>query len=435
MNQHLLNGGFFKQNMHKGKKQKILESVATYYLKSRDFNGTPMSSIGTPKNRELHIIRELVKQGLLSINFGDIHPNPHILAFEPEPVEEQLKKLNKSKPEYTCLYPTKQYLSKVVKRSSYSGKPFTLMLALGEPSLSFRVFDLSVLEVYRNDPRYDFDTDDIHGSLSVKSEYYEGGKLRKRDKIFIQTFGFAYDKSINKRAVAVYLHYLAELSAEHQQLWYNKMLKGKYYLHPDYHKSTMGIFPDKVSIFTAFTEELHHINKMCLLMGKPQLFKYEYQEDKKPRGFGFLLRPTLKEFNDFCHLLDKMISENINKSFFRRDISLDFEEILPNGKSKITTKGSLYLLEEWLRRVHFPDPKPKDEMIRIFKKVRKLRQIPAHEVQEDIFNQKYFKQQRKLIIDAYGAIRTLRLIFANHPRVKEYKDIPDWLFKGDIRIF
>jgi len=416
-------------------RENILQTVTNYYLKSRDFNGTPFNSVSLPGDGHTLIIRKLVRDGLLSINFGDIHPNPHIMAFEPEPIKVQLEKLKKNKLKYACLYPTKKYLDRMVNKSSYSDKPFTLMLALGEPSLGFRVFDPNVLELYRNDPRYNFDTDDVHGSLSVKFKYFENGKLRKRDNIFIQTFGFAYNKSLSKRAVAVYIYYLSGLSAEHQQFWYGKMLKGKYFLHPDYYRSTMGDFPDKVSIFTAFIEELHHINKMSSLMGRPMLFKEEYREDKKPRGFGFLLRPTLKEFNDFCHLLDKMVSENINKDFFKNDIPLNFEETLSGNKIKIIPKGSLVLLEEWLSRVHFPDPVPKNRMIKVFRSIRKLRQPPAHKVEEDIFNQKYFSKQRKLVIDAYSAIRTLRLIFANHPRVKGYKDIPDWLFKGDIRAF
>ena len=70
-------------------------------------------------------------------------------------------------------------------------------------------------------------------------------------------------------------------------------------------------------------------------------------------------------------------------------------------------------------------------MIKIFRKIRDLRIRPAHKVMNDMFEQKYFKQQRELIIEAYNAIRTLRLILANHPNTKKY-NIPEWLFKGEI---
>ena len=70
-----------------------------------------------------------------------------------------------------------------------------------------------------------------------------------------------------------------------------------------------------------------------------------------------------------------------------------------------------------------------------FRKVRKLRQKPAHAINENEFNQKYFTQQRKLVIEAYKAIRALRLILANHPRVINYKGVPEWLYKGEISTF
>ena len=54
--------------------------------------------------------------------------------------------------------------------------------------------------------------------------------------------------------------------------------------------------------------------------------------------------------------------------------------------------------------------KPIDEMIQTFQKIRRMRMKPAHKVDEDRFDQEYLKEQRKLIIDAYCAIRTLRLI-------------------------
>lgn len=413
-------------------KSKILKQVSDYYLKSRDFNGTSVSNIKLQVQNYLPAIEELVREGLISLNFGDRHPNPHILAFEPEPTETQLEKIKKVGLKYVCFYPTKKHLIKIVDKSKYLGKPFALMLALGEPQLSYKAFDLSVLEFYRNDPRYHYVTDDIQGSISIKSDFFKKGKVYKRDKIFVQTFGFAYNKSLTKRAVAVYIRYLYNLSPEHQQLWYNKMLRGKYLLHPDYYRSTMGNFPEKESIFTAFLEELHQINKMSVRMGKPNLFREDYSSKTKPKEFSFLIRPTLKEFNNFIHLLDKLLSENINKSFFKGELPLEFEEIMSDGRIKVTPKGTITLLKEWLERVSFPDPRPRDKMFKTLRKIRKLRQPQAHDVNDDIFDQKYFKQQRKLVIEAYDAIRTLRLIFANHPRVKDYDGVPEWLYKGEI---
>lgn len=417
-------------------KDKIIKQVTNYYLKSGDFNGIPIRDLKLADN-DLSLIEELIKEGVLTVNYGDKHPNPHILAFEPETVKILLEKLKRVDLTYACLYPTRKHLAVVIDKQKYAGRPFELMMALGAPQLSFRPFDLSVLEHYRNDPRYSFECDDIHGSLSIKSQFSKNGKVYKRDAVFIQTFGFAYNKTLTKRAVAVFICYLADLSSEHQQLWFNMMLKGKYLLHPDYLAASMGSWDFKESIFNAFIEELHHINQMVQLMGKPKLFKEEYSRESKPRGFSFLIRPTLKEFNEFTLLLDKLMSDNLNKDFFRDDLDLDLEleETMRDGRIKVSQKGTITLLEQWLNRVRFSDTKPKSEMLKTFREIRTLRKTPAHSIHDDIFDQKYFKKQRKLIIYAYTAIRTLRLIFANHPKVKGYNKIPEWLYKGEISAY
>lgn len=417
------------------KKEELLKKIANYYLESSDFNGEPVNEIISSNKTNKKLIEQLISGGLISINYGDKHPNSHILAFEPESIEIQLEKFKRIDLTNACLYPTKKYLSKIVNKLKYSDKPFVLMMALGEPQLSFKAFDLSVLETYRNDPRYSFNCDDIQGNLSITSGLSENDKIYKRDNVFLQTFGFAYNKTLTKRTVAVYIRYLADLSPEHQQYWFNKMLKGKYILHPAYYATTMGSWDFNESIFNAFIEELHHINAMSVLMGKPKLFLKEYSRESKPKNFSFLLRPTLKEFNEFTLLLDILMSDNLNKDFFKDDLILENEETINDGRIKVTPKGTISLLEEWLNRVHFPAPNPKTEMLNVFRQVRKLRQSPAHTIHDDTFNQKFFIQQRKLIIDAYKAIRTLRLIFTNHPKVKGYNKVPDWLYKGEISTF
>jgi hypothetical protein len=72
-------------------------------------------------------------------------------------------------------------------------------------------------------------------------------------------------------------------------------------------------------------------------------------------------------------------------------------------------------------------------MLASFRKVRKLRQKPAHSVREDEFDQKYFHEQRSLIMDAYAAVRTLRLVLANRPSVRANPpEINKFLFEGKI---
>lgn len=418
------------------KKDDILANITEFYLSSHDFNGFPIQDVAQDFKLEesplKSILISLIREGKISLNFGDIHPNPHIKAFPEEPEEKQIEKLQRSNLEHVCVYPSSSHLKKVVDPSKYQDRPFTLRLALGEPQLSFEAFDLSVLEFYRNDPRYYYTNSDISGMISARDQSFESGEKPSPDDVLLETFGFCYDSKLN-RAVAVFLRYLSALSPEHQQIWNAKILKGNYKLHPDYFRpSILGEWPEGVSIFDAFTQELHHINEICKLMHRPPLFKNELTEDKKPRGFCFLIRPTLKEYNGFVHLLDKAISENINRKFFLNDLPFTYEQIRDNGKVVVHQKGTIQILDEWLRlKLQAKGRKAIEEMIATFKEVRRLRQRPAHTINDDVFDQKYFKQQRELIKKAYDAIRSLRLIFANHPNAKEYK-IPDYLQSGKI---
>jgi hypothetical protein len=271
-----------------------------------------------------------------------------------------------------------------------------------------------VLEVYRNDPRYSYRTDDISGSISVHDQHYESEEMRSSDKVLLQTFGFAYDAELN-RAVAVFLRYLADLSAEHQRIWQARLISNGYRLHPDYYRSSiLGEWYERRSLFQAFLEELRLIKEMSVAMGRSSLFRNVFED--RPREFAFLIRPTLKEFNSFVHLLDKMMSENIDLTFFRSDVPLEEETIRSDGKVVVKPKGSIAVLDDWLRKMYkTPEPKPLVETIQTFRKVRKLRQKPAHSVNEDAFDQEFAQRQRKLMIEAYNAVRTLRMIFEKHP--------------------
>ncbi|MBL2669435.1 AAA family ATPase, partial [Klebsiella pneumoniae] len=75
-------------------------------------------------------------------------------------------------------------------------------------------------------------------------------------------------------------------------------------------------------------------------IGKPELFRKDYSDDM-PKEFGFLLRPTLSEFNNFMLLLDKMMSDNINKKFFEGDVELEIEKEREDGKIVVRPKGTI----------------------------------------------------------------------------------------------
>ncbi len=423
--------------MTKNISQRVLAEVTEFYLNSRDFNGIPLNQMYITDNEleSIEILIDLINDDKISITFEDFHPNPHIKAFNIDK-EHQVEKL-KSKQSFGCIYPTESHLAIIVDQSMFSNQPYYLALKLGAPQLKFLPFDLSILEFYRNDPRFYYKNDDIRGTIYTKDSFTEAGKVLERDSTYLKTFGFCYDEEFN-RAVAVYIYYLSLLSPEHQSIWKAKELSGKYKLHPDYFRnSILGKFAEKESVFTAFIEELKVINDMCELMDRPHIFKNDFKNDK-PSEFGFLVRPTLKAYNDFVLLLDKMLSDNINKDFFQNEIDDKIETERDDGKIVIHNKGTLTMLQEWIA-IKFRtknDVQPLNDMFTIFKKVRKLRQKPAHKISEDEFDQKFFHQQRKLILDTYEGIRLLRLIFANHPNIEKSNfKVPQWLFDGKVWSF
>ncbi len=416
------------------KKNDIIREITEFYLNSGDFNGLPItvqhSKLGETELK--NILISLIQEDKISLNFGDIHPNLHVKAFWEEPKEEQIEKVKRSNLAYVCAYPSCSHLKEVVNPSKYQDRPFTLRLALGEPQLSFESFDLRVLEFYRNDPRYYYANNDINGKIYV----HDGCSMPSSDEVFLQTFGFSYDSNLN-RAVAVFLKYLSNLTPKHQQRWNTYILKGDYEPHPDYLRpSIQGKFPEGIPIFSAFFRELHHINEMCKLIQRAPLFRKDPREIEMPSELCFLIRPTLKEYNHFVNELDKVISDNINRKFFQNDVPFERDEMRKDGKVIVHQKGTIQILDEWLR-LKFKDGDERiiDYIIETFREIRKKRNPIVHKIDNDAFDQKYLKKQRELIIKAYDAIRRLRLIFqmifSSYPKVRGYK-IPDWLQSGKI---
>ena len=116
-------------------------------------------------------------------------------------------------------------------------------------------------------------TDDVQGMICASNE----GEPRPwtigaADDILLENFGFGFDRDIQERVVMVFLRYLADLTAEHQQIWKAQELSGEYLPHPGFWDSAMGHWSDRVSIFVAFCEEVKQINMLCEQVRRPKLF-------------------------------------------------------------------------------------------------------------------------------------------------------------------
>ncbi len=145
-------------------------------------------------------------------------------------------------------------------------------------------------------------------------------------------------------------------------------------------------------------------------------FKDDFADGRRPREFGYLLRPTLKEYNEFVHLLDKMLSENINREFFGNDVSFESEEERSDGKIVVRPKGTIQLLTDWLKgQFRTNDWSEIEEMFQTLRYLRNLRQKPAHSIKENEFDQQYVREQRELMKRVYRAAKILRVMLALHP--------------------
>lgn len=439
--------------------EKITRKVNDFYFSSRDFNGIPLRNLyefaAVSEQDFKKKLEELVSSRNIDLIWeGDI-PNPHIKPFPAPEVEKQIEKLGSIEIEQSikaaddgartvgegevkivwsvdtigcCVYPAPELLRKEVDWRHYSTRPFAMRLAMGEWQLRPYFFELGILAIYRNDPRYRYQTDDITGSLySV-----EDSNLNRSDRMFLKHFYFGFDEE-GTRSVAVLLGDLWKLTPEHQQIWRAKMLPGSYRfkLHPDARKGILGHFPDKCSIFSAFLAELKVINEMALKIKNVPLLKGTFDYDEKPENFGFLILPTLREYEAFCLTLDRMMSDNLNEGFFAGEIE---ESDIKNGGT-LAQIGGITKLDIWVsKKFRLPNPDPKNQMVKTFRDVRDLRSKPAHSYFANEWNLDYYEEQRKLVNRAYAAIRVLRLILANHPKSREV-EVPDWLYRGEIRTF
>jgi hypothetical protein len=413
-------------------RDELLDTITAHYLKdNEEFNGLRVASTGLTDTELKAVLRQLVAEELGSLHLGP-HPNPYIKAFPAHPPGAQLAALDQLDDlAHLVVYPERRHLEQVVDPDAYAGRPYTLRMALGDPQLAPVFFDLSVLERYRNDPRYHYWTDDLSGLISVTDEHYETGTMSESDQVLLQSFGYGYDDAFH-RAVCVFLRYLSPLTPAHQQIWKAGELGEGYKLHPAYFDAVRGEFPEAESIFNAFLEELSQLQRMSEAAGLPPLVRETFQ-DGKPSNFTFLIRPTLKELQDFHATLDKLMSENLNKRFFAEfEVELTTETERSDGKLVVTSRGTIAVLEEWLWQLQFAERDAIDETIKTFREVRKLRQRPAHAADDNAFDLTYYEQQRELVIRAYRAVRTLRGALATHPALKDYDGVPDWLRKGKI---
>jgi hypothetical protein len=441
---------------------KIKNRIFEFFIKSNDFNGIPLRQISEEFNidykESIELIKKLVSDDSISIQSST---NPHIIGFQHFSIGSQLNVLEHAKDitqtvlksdakvsfrlvvENTefpiCLYPSPNYLKTHRDLSVFGDEHYSKRLALGEPRLKPVFFDIDVLERYASDPRFDFDFNDYSGKISCHYDEVDNPIVREEDQVFVKTFGLGFD-SYDNRVAVVYLRYLKDLTPEHQIYWRSKEVKdGDCRMVEEYYENTIeGNLVFSHSVFSAFLGELEALNGLVKKIFRQELFRETFKEEKRPRGFTFFFSPTLKNYNDFILLIDKMISENINKDFFADRVELLDVVNHKDGTIEKKPKGTLRLFEEWMTTQYTPKGDEAKEQFRTifepFKKIRKERQSPAHKIDANNFDKKYIQLQRDIINDAYNSIHLLRHIFQRHKKAKGFK-APEWLDNGVIKTF
>lgn len=171
------------------------------------------------------------------------------------------------------------------------------------------------------------------------------------------------------------------------------------------------------------------------MVGKPPSFRETFEGDRRPLGFASMLRPTPSNFHDFVQTLDKMLSENLSRQFFKNDLSMDQRIEAKDGTVEKRPLGTLVLLERWLSD-RYRDVDGVDvarEVLEAFREVRKIRQVPAHRLDQDEYDLTLPRQQDELLTRIIHALTILRLVFFAHPLAKGYSP-PSWL-DGDSIVF
>lgn len=431
--------------------EEVQKVIFDFFVNSLDYNGIPLTELSRRVNIDyekiIEIVKELVIRDLALIQSSI---NPHIIFLYHEK-DRQIEFLDAAKEneiriitqignktivsetKLICVYPSPKYLTINRNIDAFQRSPYTRELALASPQLSAKYFDIDVLERYAKDPRFRFSLKDYSGEISYAVDSNQVSLVKPQDEIFLKTFGLGMDRDENK-VVVVFLRYLKGLKESHQLYWQSYENNNGCLMFKDYNETSLkGGWPTTRSIYAAFIEEQRTLNELSKSIFEIPIFLKTFEEKKRPKDFTFLFIPTSINYNNFVLLFDKMISENINKDFFKRSGFETFETItLSNGQIERKMKNTLRLFEEWLS-AEYTTIEPIGDLFTPFKKIRVERQTPAHRISENSFDKKFLSKQAEMIKDAYYSMKYLRMIFQKHPSAFNV-EIPAWLDNGDISI-
>lgn len=402
-------------------KEKLLDDIKKYYLKSYDFNGIPLSQFN---NYDFSVLSELIDDDMIFILSGNDVLNPYINRYGSEVDKETQKNYLYNKDEYAVIYPSKKALKFTRK---IEGKPYTNMLRKGESQLKKIFFDVEILDRYFNNPKYDIQDRGYRGNIILKHEFARDISLKDD---FIKDYGMAYSKDAPfERVICVFLKDLSDLSAKKQQLWksFEKENQEKYFVNNDFVKNLeCGQWSDNLWTFEAVLRIMILINAQCNAIGIPPLFLKTYNVDDMewPEDFRIIFSPTKKNYHNFLLVIEKLFIGKINIHTFLR--KAPYVKNIERKDENDKDKSSLNMLEEWLNKnIRFKNGCAKD-IVKPLRVIRRERQIPAHELEENEYSLKYYEIQNKHISDIYWCLSNITIFLSKHPLACSV-EIPDYL--------
>lgn len=402
-------------------KFELLNEVTKYYLTSYDFNGIPVYLL---PDFNLIDLEELIIEGKVFILSENKVNNIHINCYNSfGSVTDQIDVI-RGKTQY-AVYPSAQHLQTVTVQEE---KPFTKMLAKGTEQLRILYFSVDVLEIYANNPQYTFRDYGYCGNICVNSSADENDPIHSE---YIKDYGVAYPRMgphDRDRAMGVFLRDLSKLNYQAQCKWMGFLLPDQEEFlvnHGFVQNLVYGEWVTKHWIFNSILEEIKFINVLCRNIGIPQMFCNEYSMDTQELiGYRIILIPSLKNYYDFVSALEKIAINNLNYKTFQK--AAPYIHPIDRKKTDGSLKGSIEMLEEWMQQNYLSSiPNGveyfKEDVSNTLRKIRKIRQVPAHELYSNQHDKGLYSKQNELIQEIYRALEVLRLIFSTHPK---NKDIP-----------
>ncbi len=308
--------------------------------------------------------------------------------------------------------------------------PYTKALRHSGSQVEDFFFDRQALERYRDDPRYRFDESGVSGFVVRRSDYIRERGLADPGKIYVR-WGAAYSDGGSARFVTAILADLAEANVEHQLHWKSyEVDREGLLLDSDYFKTSVeGEFANRLSPFEAVVQEIQQINVICELIREPPLFRENFASGA-PAQFAWITKPTLRSYQDLALTADKMLSDNLNKRFFRGKVDLQTRTETDDGVI-IKEKGTIRLLGEFLEVAFEHATEERCVVISALKDVRNERNRPAHALDENEYDPTLMDNEYHLVHAALLAVRRLREILQTHPGADDY-DPPRILVEAEI---